>query len=82
MAERKSSGKNKEVAKHPPMGSREESFGGAPGEVAIGGGTMHMFGHRKKDSGVWPSSPVSVDQKSGYPQGWDGRTAGPRSGKN
>ena len=76
------SGKNKEVAKHPSMGSREESFGGSPGEVAIGGGTMHMFGHRKKESGVWPTNPVSVDSKSGYPQGWDGRSMGPKAGKN
>lgn len=64
--------KNKEVAKHPPMGSREESFGGAPGTVAVGGGTMHIFGH-KINEGVWPPAPTSVDQKTGYPKGFDGR---------
>jgi len=81
MAEKKS-GKNKEVAKHPWMGSREESFGGSPGEVSIGGGTMHMFGHRHQDSGVWPASPVSADSKTGYPQGWDGKSQSPTSKKN
>ena len=82
MAEKKSSGKNKEVGKHPWMGSREESFGGHPGEVSIGGGTMHMFGHRHQDSGVWPTSPVSTDSKTGYPQGWDGKSQSPSSKKN
>jgi hypothetical protein len=82
MAEKKMGGKNKEVGKRPGMGSTEESFGGAPGDVAIGGGTMHMFGHRHQNSGVWPASPVSVDQKSGYPQGWDGRSQSPSSKKN
>jgi hypothetical protein len=81
MAE-KSRGKNKEVAKHPPMGTREESFGGNPGEVAIGGGTMHLFGHRHRNSGVWPTNPISVDQKSGYPQGWDGKSMAPKKGGN
>lgn len=75
-------GKNKEVAKHPSMGSREESFGGAPGEVAIGGGTMTMFGHRHRNGGVWPASPISVDAKTGYPQGWDGKSQSPTSKKN
>jgi hypothetical protein len=79
---KKESGKNKEVAKHPAIGSREESFGGSPGEVEIGGGTMHMFGHRHRNGGVWPGSPVSVDQKTGYPQGWDGRSKGPTASKN
>lgn len=81
MAEKKS-GKNKEVAKHPPMGSREESFGGSPGTVEVGGGKMHMFGHRHQDSGVWPGNPVSVDQKTGYPQGWDNKTHGPKKSGN
>lgn len=71
MAKEKSSGKNKEVAKHPHLGSREESFGGAPGNISVGGGTMHMFGHKKHD-GVWPADPVSVDQKTGFPRGFDG----------
>lgn len=83
MAEKKSmGGKNKEVAKHPFMGSREESFGGSPGEVAVGGGTMHLFGYRHQDSGVWPAEPVSVDQKSGYPQGWENKSRSPRGSKN
>lgn len=67
--------KNKEVAKRPSMGSREESFGGAPGTQAVAGGTMHLFGHRKRD-GVWPDSPVSVDQKTGYPKGAQDKTKG------
>jgi len=77
MADRKS-GKNKEVAKHPRMGSREESFGGAPGSVKIAGGTMHTFGHRAPDPGdsVWPKGVVSVDQKSGYPEGFQTKTKG------
>lgn len=85
MAEKKSAartGKNKEVAKNPPMGSREESFGADPGDVAIGGGNMALFGHRHQNSGVWPAAPVSVDQKTGYPQGWDGRSQSPSSKKN
>lgn len=79
---KKSNGKNKEVGKRPGMGHTEESFGGDPGSVAIGGGEMKMFGHRHQDSGIWPGSPVSVDQKTGYPQGWDKRSEGPRGGKN
>jgi hypothetical protein len=83
MAEKKSKGgKNKEVGKPGFMGTREESFGGSSGEVAIGGGTMHMFGHRHQDSGIWPASPVSCDTKTGYPQGWDGKNQSPTSKKN
>jgi hypothetical protein len=74
--------KNKEVAKHPFMGSREESFGGSPGEVAIGGGNMHMFGHRHQNAGVWPANPVSADSKTGYPQGWEGKNTSPTGSKN
>jgi hypothetical protein len=81
MAESKRSGKNKEVAKRPFMGTREESFGADPGEVAIGGGTMELFGHRYRNDGVWPTNAISVDQKTGYPQGWDGRTRAPGSKK-
>lgn len=66
-------GKNKEVAKRPAMGSREESFGGAAGSVAVAGGTMRKFGHTRRDS-VWPDSPVSVDQKTGYPKGAQEKT--------
>ncbi|HXN71537.1 MAG TPA: hypothetical protein VN861_03175 [Candidatus Acidoferrales bacterium] len=80
--ESKGKGKNMEVGKRPGPGSTHESFGGNPGDVGIGGGTMHMFGHRKMESGVWPGNPVSVDQKTGYPQGWDGKSMGPKAGKN
>lgn len=61
--------KNKEVATGGNKKSREESFGGSPGNVAVAGGTMHKFGHTIHD-GVWPTSPVSVDQKTGYPKGY------------
>jgi len=71
------SGKNKEVAKHPRMGSREESFGGAPGTIAVEGGTMHMFGH-KTGTGVWPTNVVSTDVKTGFPKGYDKGTKGPK----
>jgi hypothetical protein len=60
----------KEVAKHPHMGSREESFGSAPPEIAVGGGTMHTFGY-KPHAGVWPTKVESCDVKSGFPQGYD-----------
>ena len=67
--------KQKEVAKHPPMGSREESFGSAPGQIAIGGGTMHKFGYKAGNPNkVWPDAPVSVDQKTGYPEGFQSKT--------
>lgn len=62
--------KQKEVAKHNPEGSREESFGSRPGSVAVGGGTMHTFGH-KPNSGVWPTNIVSTDVKTGFPKGFD-----------
>ena len=65
--------KHKEVAKHPPMGSREDSFGSAPGSVAIAGGTMYKFGHTINE-GVWPDAPTSVDQKTGYPKDFQTRT--------
>jgi hypothetical protein len=72
------SGKSKEVAKHPHMGSREESFGGAPGSIPVEGGTMHMFGH-KINKGVWPTNVVSTDVKTGFPQGFDKGTKGPKA---
>lgn len=77
MAERKGS-KNFEVAKTKSMGSREESFGGRPGKVKIAGGQMCTFGHRAPDPGdsVWPKDVVSVDQKSGYPEGFQTKTKG------
>ena len=67
--------KNKEVATGGMKKSREESFGGAPGSIAVAGGTMHLFGH-KTGEGVWPSTPTSVDSKTGYPKGFDGKTKG------
>ena len=53
--------------------SREESFGKSPGDIAVSGGTMHLFGF-KTGEGVWPGMPVSVDQKTGYPKNFDGKT--------
>lgn len=50
--------------------SREESFGSAPGDIAVAGGEMHLFGH-KIHSGVWPTDVVSVDSKTGYPKNFD-----------
>jgi hypothetical protein len=78
MAEKKKSGKNMEVAKPGRMGSREESFGGAPGKVKIAGGEMATFGHRAPDpgDGVWPEPAISVDQKSGYPKDFQTKTKG------
>lgn len=70
-------GKNKEVGKHPAMGSREESFGGAPGKVEVGGGVMHTFGH-KTSKGVWPANTVSCDVKTGFPRGFDAPKKGPK----
>lgn len=67
--------KQKEVATSGDKKSREESFGSRPGMVAVGGGEMHKFGHTVHDS-VWPSAPVSVDQKSGFPKNFDGKTKG------
>jgi hypothetical protein len=65
----------KEVAKHPHMGSREESFGSAPGELSIaGGGTMHIFGYKLHTGEVWPDAPTSVDQKTGFPRDFQTRT--------
>lgn len=61
------SGKNKEVGKHPPKGTVEESFGGAPGSVEIDGGTMHLFGH-KIGTGIWPKDPIGPNVKTGYPR--------------
>jgi hypothetical protein len=61
--------KNKEVATGGMKKSREESFGGAPGSVAVAGGKYHKFGHTVHDS-VWPPAPVSVDSKTGYPKGF------------
>lgn len=68
----KHKGGGKEVGKRPGMGSTEESFGSAPPDIAVGGGTMHTFGH-KINPGVWPSKTVSVDQKTGYPKGFDSK---------
>lgn len=65
--------KNKIVANKRNLKSTEESFGGAAGSVAVGGGTMVKFGHTHRDS-VWPDSPVSVDQKTGYPRGAQDKT--------
>lgn len=77
MADRKKSSKNFEP-KDRPMGTREESFGGRPGPVKIAGGVMHTFGHRAPDpgDGVWPKDVVSVDQKTGYPEGFQTKTKG------
>jgi hypothetical protein len=65
--------KNKEVATGGKKKSREESFGGAPGHIAVAGGDMAMFGH-KIHGGVWPDAPTSVDSKTGYPKGFQNST--------
>jgi hypothetical protein len=77
MAMEKKSGKNKEVGKRPSMGTREDSFGGAPGTVEVAGGTMHTFGHKITD-GVWPASPTSTDSKTGYPKDYQKSTKAPK----
>jgi hypothetical protein len=65
--------KQKEVATDGVKKSREESFGSSPGSRAIGGGDMQLFGHTVRDT-VWPPAAVSVDQKTGYPKNFDGKT--------
>lgn len=64
----------KEVAKHPHMGSREESFGSAPGEIPIAGGVFHSFGYKPNTGQVWPDAPTSVDQKTGFPKDFQTKT--------
>jgi len=71
--------KNKEVAKHPALKSTEESFGSSPGSIAVGGGTMHLFGHRTGNGGVWPTNVVSCDVKIGFPKDFDKPTKGPKA---
>jgi len=70
--------RHKEVATEHAHGSVEESFGSKPPEVAIGGGKMCTFGFRPRDGGVWPTAEHSVDVKTGFPQGFDKPTKGPR----
>jgi hypothetical protein len=65
--------KQKEVATGGMKKSREESFGSAPGSRSIGGGEMELFGYTVRD-GVWPAMATSVDQKTGYPKNFDGKT--------
>jgi hypothetical protein len=65
--------KQKEVATGGMKKSREESFGSAPGSIAIAGGEMALFGH-KINNGVWPDAPTSVDSKTGYPKGFQTMT--------
>jgi len=67
--------KNKEVATNGKKKSREESFGGNCGTAAVAGGTMFKFGHTVHDS-VWPPAATSVDQKTGFPKNFDGKTKG------
>jgi hypothetical protein len=74
--------KEKVVGKTPTMKSTpasrssvEESFGSKPAEIPVGGGKMCTFGYKTgPETRVWPESPVSVDQKTGYPKGFDQRT--------
>jgi hypothetical protein len=65
--------KDKQVATGGDKKSREESFGSRPGSVSIAGGTMAKFGYTQRDE-VWPPSPTSVDQKTGYPKGFQNET--------
>jgi hypothetical protein len=65
--------KQKEVATGGMKKSREESFGSDCGTRSVGGGEMHLFGHTVHD-GVWPAMATSVDQKTGYPKNFDGKT--------
>ena len=71
--------REKEVALRPPDGSVEESFGNRPPKIPIGGGQMCTFGHRPRQGGVWPTAEHSVDVKTGYPQGYDKPTKGPKA---
>lgn len=73
---RQSSG-NKEVGKRPSLGSTEETFGGKPPKISVSGGEMCLFGHKIHD-GVWPRNVTSTDQKTGFPEGYDKPTKGPR----
>jgi hypothetical protein len=65
--------KDKVVATGGDKKSREESFGSRPGSVAVAGGEMHKFGYTMRDE-VWPPTPTSVDQKTGYPKGFQNET--------
>ena len=67
--------KKKIVAEGGDKKSREESFGSRPGHVSVGGGDMATFGFRAHDA-VWPAAAVSVDQKTGFPKNFDGKTKG------
>lgn len=65
----------KEVAKHPHMGSREESFGSDPGPTSVAGGTMAKFGYKAGDANtVWPPAPTGPDVKTGYPRDYQKST--------
>jgi hypothetical protein len=76
---KKSSRGGKEVATHHAnRASVEETFGSAPPEIAVGGGTMCTFGYRPRDGGVWPTATSTVNVKTGYPQGYDKPTKSPR----
>ena len=76
---KKSSARGKEVATSHANGSVEESFGSAPPRVSIGGGSIRTFGFRpRSDGGVWPKADHSVDVKTGFPQGYDSPTKGPK----
>jgi hypothetical protein len=70
----------KEVATHHAGDDVFPSFGPKPPDVPIGGGTMHTFGFRRRnDNGVWPTSEISVDVKTGFPKDFDKPVKGPRS---
>lgn len=70
----------KEVATHHAGADVSESFGSKPPVIPVGGGRMHTFGFRaRNDNGVWPKSDHSVDVKTGYPEGFDKATKGPKA---
>jgi hypothetical protein len=52
--------------------SRETSFGVRPKDIKMSKGELMLFGHKTRgDSEIWPANPTSVDQKTGYPKGFD-----------
>ena len=69
--------KDKEVGKPGSMGTREDSFGSAPGKISVAGGEMCMFGY-KINEGVWPPAPTSTDSKTGYPKDYQKSTKAPK----
>lgn len=49
---------------------RENSFGSPPPSIKMTKGDMDTFGYKVRN-GIWPGKPTSVDQKTGFPEGFD-----------